>query len=107
MALEAPDIDDRGQLFRWLMLLRNNDISSFAQLRLLVQIDETPGLCGKELFTYRSGSNNEQIDKFMALNLVSEGLVVSRKEKYPGKRWRVLRVYLNRPIPDEWILPTA
>lgn len=108
MAREAPDIDDRGHLLRWLTLLRNNGISSFAQLRLLVQIDETPGLCGKELFTYRSGSNNEQIDHFVDYGLVSEVLAGTRKEKYPGKGWTMLRGYLNRPIPEKLIqLPST
>lgn len=106
MAREAPDIDDRGHLLRWLTLLRNNGINSFAQLRLLVQIDETPGVCGKELFTYRSGSNNEQIDHFVEHELVSEVLVGTRKEKYPGKRWAVLRGYLNRPITYELLSGT-
>lgn len=108
MSREAPDIDDRGHLLRWLTLLRNNGIGSFAQLRLLVQIDETPGMCGKELFTYRSGSNNEQIDHFVDYGLVSEVLVGTRKEKYPGKRWTMLRGYLNRPIPEKLVqLPST
>ncbi len=61
------------------MLLRNNGINSFAKLRLLMHIDETPGVCGKELFNYRSGSNNEQIDHFVDYELVSEVLIGTRK----------------------------
>lgn len=103
MARESPNINDCGHLLRWLRLVRLHGISSFAHLRLLVQIEETPGLCGSELFTYRSGTNNEQIRRFQELELVSEVLVDSRKEKFPGARWLMLRGYLNWPIPDSML----
>lgn len=73
---------------------------NFALLRLLVKIDEAPGQCGRELFTYRSGANNEQVDRLVDLGLLSEELVGPRKEKYPGEQWLMLRDYLNWPIPD-------
>ena len=107
MARESPNINERGHLQRWLRLIKLNGISSFAHLRLLVQIEETPGLCGRELFTYRSGTNNEQISRFQKLDLVSEILVNSRKEKYPGERWLMLRGYLNWPIPDSILHQTT
>lgn len=103
MARESPNITDRGHILRWLRLVRLHGISSFAHLRLLVQIEETPGLCGRELFTYRSGTNNEQISRFQELDLVTEVLVDSRKEKFPGERWLMLRGYLNWSIPDSML----
>lgn len=106
MARECPDIDDRGHLLRWLKLLKANGISSYAQLRLLVQIDEAPGMCGKELFSYQSGTNKEQMVFFKSQNLVEEVMVGSRIEKYPGERWHLLRDYLNSPIPNSMLEDT-
>ncbi len=96
-------MDDRGHLLRWLRLLKANGISSYAQLRLLVQIDEAPGMCGKELFSYQSGTNKEQMAFFKSQNLVEEMMEGTRIEKYPGDRWRMLRDYLNTTIPDSML----
>jgi len=47
MERESPDIADRGHLAIWLMLVQANHITTFAGLRLLVDIDEVPGSLGK------------------------------------------------------------
>lgn len=103
LARECPNMEDRGHLLRWLNLLRANGISSYAQLRLLVQIDEAPGMCGKELFSYQSGTNKEQMAFFKSQDLIMEVMEGSRIEKYPGDRWRMLRDYLNTTIPDSML----
>lgn len=100
MARECPNIEDRDHLSKWFTLIKNQGVANFALLRLLVKIDEAPGQCGRELFTYRSGANNEQVDRLVDLGLLSEEMVGPRKEKYPGERWLMLRDYLNWPIPD-------
>lgn len=103
MARECPSIEDRDHLSRWLTLIRNHGVVNFPLLRLLVRVEEDPGLCGRELFSYRSGANNEQVDRLVDLGLLSEKMDGSRKEKYPGERWLMLRGYLNWPIPDSAI----
>lgn len=100
---ECPDIEDRAHLSRWLKLIKKEGVDSFSLLRLLVQVEEKPGQCGRELFTYRSGFNNEQVDRLTEQDLIVEELNNSRKEKYPGERWLMLRGYLNWPIPDSLI----
>jgi hypothetical protein len=103
MDRECPDMEDRGHLLRWLNLLKVNGISSYAQVRLLVQIDEAPGMCGKELFSYQSGTNKEQMAFFKSQDLIEEVMEGTRIEKYPGDRWRMLRDYLNTTIPDSML----
>lgn len=103
MTRECPEMENRGHLLRWLSLLKVNGISSYAQLRLLVQIDEAPGMCGKELFSYQSGTNKEQMSFFKSQNLIEEQMEGSRIDKYPGDRWRMLRDYLNTTIPDSML----
>lgn len=104
MSRESPDIDDRGHLLRWLKLIRYQGITDFAHLRLLVQIDETPGRIRRELFSYLSGSQKVLFTRLQKHQLVTEVLVGNRKEKYPGPNWHILCCYLNQPIPES-LLP--